>query len=459
MKKLFSFCLLLTAFVLTPFACKDKDFNPATPRSQKNKATDYASSLAYDWVNITHEMVRANSLFGPNAARAFAYVGLSLWEAVYNGVPEAKSMASQIRDYSEAAVIDVNQEYDWGIVLSAVMREVMPEAIDNITNTQRNQIKSLADLQENTMMEKGLFESTREDSKDLGKRIGQKIVQRMKIDGRDIIRNIIPSVPQRDDEYKWYYDKNANPNFNPIEPLWGTLRTFVIDNSQACEADAPYIYSELSNSPFYLEAKEVETIPGTDEQKRIAYHWENGPGRTSGDAGHWMNITTQLLETRNSNLADCAKAYCLAGLTAADAFSAVWYLKYKYYLLRPVTYINEIINPSWKPLISTPPSPEYISGSAVLGGAEPIVLASLFGNVGFTDRTQLGTALYTPYNPPPNAPYILPERNFSSLTKAGEEAAESPIIGGVQFRRASAQGLISGRCIGSSILSKLNFGY
>lgn len=451
--------MLLAVFIFTPFACKDKDFNPATLRSQKYQATEYSGTLAFDWVNMTHEMIKANNLFGPNAARAFAYVGMALWESVYNGIPNATGLAGQVRDYAEAAAIDVNQEYDWGIVLSATMREIMPEAIDNITNTQRNQIKSLADLQENTMMEKGLFESVREDSKDLGKRIGEKIVQRMKIDGRDIIRNIIPSVPLRDDEYKWYYDKSANPNFNPVEPLWGTLRTFIVDNSQACEADAPYIYAETTNSPFYLDAKEVYSIPGTDEQKRIAFHWENGPGRTSGDAGHWINITTQLLELKNSNLAVCAKAYCLASLTAADAFSAVWYLKYKYYLLRPVTYIRENIDPAWKPLITTPPSPEYISGSATLGGALPIVLISIFGDVAITDRTQLGTALYTPYNPPPSAPFILPERPFSSLTKAGEEAAESPIIGGVQFRRASAQGLASGRCIGTGVLAKLNFGF
>jgi hypothetical protein len=71
----------------------------------------------------------------------------------------------------------------------------------------------------------------------------------------------------------------------------------------------------------------------------------------------------------------------------------------------------------------------------------------------------LGTALYTPYNPPPNAPYILPERSFSSISKAGEEAVESTIIGGIQFRRASAQGKEAGRCIGNSVLAKVNFGY
>ena len=459
MKNLIPFPLFLLVFILAPLACKDKTYSDAKTRSQKYATKDYASTLAYDWIDLTHEMIKSNNLFGPNAARAFAYVGLAMWESVYIGIPDAKSLAGQIKDYPDAANVDVNKEYDWGIVLSAAMREVMPQAIDNITNTQLNQIKSLADEQENAMMEKGLFEYNREDAKDLGKRIGQKIVDRMKIDGRDLIRDIIPSVPLRDDQYKWYYDKSANPNFSPIEPLWGTLRTFAIGNSQSCEADAPFVYSELTNSPFYLDAKEVQAIPGTDEQKRIAFHWEDGPGRTSGEAGHWISITAQLLEAKSSTLADCAKAFCIAGITASDVMGAVWFLKYKYYLLRPVTYIREIIVPNWKPLITTPSSPEYISSTATLGGALPIVLISVFGDVGFTDRTQLGTALYTPYNPPPNAPYILPERSFSSISKAGEEAVESTIIGGVQFRRASAQGKEAGRCIGNSVLAKVNFGY
>jgi len=281
----------------------------------------------------------------------------------------------------------------------------------------------------------------------------------MKIDGRDIILNIVPSVPKRDLAFKWYYDTSANPNSKPIEPLWGTLRTFVISSSQACAAATPYVYSEVKGSPFYLDAMEVYQIPGTDDQKRIAFHWEDGPGRTSGEAGHWMNITKQLLESTEHNLADCAKAFCLTGITAADAISVIWYSQYKYYLLRPVTYIQENINANWKPLVYTPASPEYTSSTAALGGAIPIVLIPIFGDVAFVDRTHLGSGLYTPANPAPSAPFILPERNFSALSKAGREAVESSIVAGTQFRRACEQGRQSGECVGNTVLSKLNFGY
>jgi hypothetical protein len=60
---------------------------------------------------------------------------------------------------------------------------------------------------------------------------------------------------------------------------------------------------------------------------------------------------------------------------------------------------------------------------------------------------------------PDGGPFILPERTFTSLTEAGEEAVRSQIISGVHFRRASEEGFQSGRCIANTILTRINFGF
>lgn len=457
-KKLISLLLLMVATVL-PYSCKDPAPVRIETRSQTHKTTEYDGELAHAWMDLGAKMIKDNYLFGPNAARIFGYLGMTIWESVYGGIPGAKSLAGQVNDYNLAASLDLSREYDWGIVLSAAMRVVLPEAMDNFTSAQRSQVAVLADLQESQMMVKGLKESVRDDSKDLGLRIGLVIATRIQKDERDIIRNIVPTVPLRDDAHQWYFDKNANPNQNPVEPLWGTVHTFVVDNAQSCGIDPPLPYSEETGSDFYKEALELYTVQGSDDNKRIMYHWEDGPGRTASAAGHWMNITEQILKKDNKNLAESAKAYVLAGFAASDAFSVAWYLKYTYYLLRPATYIQKVIEPAWKPFINTPPHPDYISASSAIGGAMPVVLARLFGDIPFTDRTHLGSALYTPSNPPPNAPYILPERAFMSFTKAGEEEAESRILGGVNFRRSCELGLISGQCVGNTVLARINLGF
>jgi len=208
-------------------------------------------------------------------------------------------------------------------------------------------------------------------------------------------------------------------------------------------------------SPFYADAQEVYQTERNSLHRSIAYHWEDGPGRTSGPAGHWMNITEQLLENSGKNLAECAKTYCLVGCTAADAVSVSWSLKYKYNQLLPATYIHEQFSAAWQPLTNNPPFPDYTSVPATLGGAIPVVLGAMVGNIAFMDKTQLGSALYTP----DGGPFVLPERIFESLTQAGEEEAESGILSGINFRRACDLGLQSGRCVGNTMLSRLHFGF
>jgi hypothetical protein len=449
MKKYILFFVVLTIVS----ACKKEPDNGITDLSQTYKTTEYEGALAHEWMQLGYGIVKENFLYGPDASRVYAYLGMTIWESVYGGIPNAKSMADQVKDYSKAPEIDRNRVYDWGIVLSNSMRLVLPELVE-LSAYQLSSMKQLADLQEAKMMQKGLSEKIRTNSRELGTLVAQHIITRLSNDGREVIRNIVPTVPERDAEHKWYWDASTF-NQTAVEPLWGTLRTFVVDNSQSCEIAAPFAYSESTSSDFYKDALEVAQIDKNSQSNRaMAFHWENGPLRTCSAACHWISIAEQVLKNQNSDLAKSAKTYALLGFTVADAYSVSWYHKYKFYQLRPATYIRERINPNWTAMLNTPPYPDYTSSSATLGGAAPIILKSVFDDIPFVDKTQLGSNLTTPVGT-----FVLPERNFTSFTKAGEEQAESRIIGGVHFRRGSTLGLESGRCVGNSVLSRLDFGF
>jgi hypothetical protein len=447
--------LFIAALLSLPMGCKEPNYGEFQ-RYQTFLTNDYDSRLATAWIKLIDGFIKANKIFGPSASRSYAYVGIGLWEAIYNGIPSATSLAGQINDFNDVPAIDKAKEYDWGSVLASTMRVVVPVVIDKLTPSQLNEIDRLADAQLESMLNRGIKESTIELSIAFGIEVGNKIVSRATIDGRDVIRNIVPSLPNRSDEYPWYFDKNVNPAFPPVEPLWGTLLTFCIADAPDCDMPPPNPYSSQANSAFYLEADEILKIPGTDEQKRQAFHWEDGPGRTTGQVGHWINIATQIMDQTNASLGQRAKTYYLLGLAASDIHNAVWYQKYKHFLINPVTYINETINPAWKPLVTTPPFPDHISIGAAMGKAGATILKSLYGDIGLTDRTNLGTALYTPRNPLPAAPFILPERYLSSLTKAGDEAAESQIIGGINFRSAVIAGISCGECVSNRVLTSIN---
>ncbi|MBK9338220.1 MAG: vanadium-dependent haloperoxidase [Lewinellaceae bacterium] len=444
--------LLLLCLGAIPFGCDKADDDPSA-RALTYKTTRYDGQLAHEWIKLADQMIRANNLHGPQAARVFGYLGLTTWESVCRGIENGRSMSGQINDYT-APAFDEDKAYDWGIVLCTAMRTVFPHLVEGISNTQRSEVDVLAAVQEDLMLQKGLSEQVRQDSKDLGARIGARIVDRIRKDGRDVIRNIVPVFPLRDAEHPWYWDP-ATLGQAPVEPLWGTVRTFVLDNAQTCEPPPPLPWSVDPGGDFYAEAKTVYDIERTPTNKAIAYHWENGTGRTSTSAGHWMRIARHLLEREGSNLAECAKTYCLVSFAAADGYSSAWFLKYKYFLLRPVTYIREQIDPTWTPLLHTPPSPDYTSEAAVLGGACPTMLIRAFGDIGFVDPTHLGSPLFTP----DGGPFVLPERTFGSLTQAGNDAVLGQILGGVHFPRACVEGQKTGQCVANTILSRLNFGF
>jgi membrane-associated phospholipid phosphatase len=145
-----------------------------------------------------------------------------------------------------------------------------------------------------------------------------------------------------------------------------------------------------------------------------------------------------VLRGEAASLATAAVVYAKVGMAVADAFIACWLQKYRYNLLRPVTYIQRLIDPDWLPILVTPPFPEYTSGHSVQSGAAFEVLTDLFGdNYAFVDHTHDDRGL--------------PPRSFGSFLEAAEEAAISRLYGGIHYRSAVANGVTQGRCVGRTV--------
>ena len=121
----------------------------------------------------------------------------------------------------------------------------------------------------------------------------------------------------------------------------------------------------------------------------------------------------------------------------ADTAITVWADKAKYSFWRPITAIREAgsdgnartgADPSWLPLVNTPPYPEMPSGLSSLSGASARTLEDFFG----TDRFAFGTT---------NA---IGTRTYSSFSQAEEEVIDARVWSGIHFRRADEQGAAIG---------------
>ena len=176
-------------------------------------------------------------------------------------------------------------------------------------------------------------------------------------------------------------------------------------------------------------------------QLEIALFWSDDPGTTATPPGHSASILTQTLRSQNSSLATAAVGYARLGLAVCDAFIECWDSKFRYNLLRPISYIRQYIDQGWgNPLpLTTPPFPEYTSGHSVQSGAAATVLTATFGSIAFTDHTHDARGL--------------PPRSFSSFEAAAQEAAISRLYGGIHYRAAIERGLEQGRRIGAAVVA------
>jgi PAP2 superfamily len=199
-------------------------------------------------------------------------------------------------------------------------------------------------------------------------------------------------------------------------------------------------------SAFHAEAIEVYDAVNqrTAEQEAIARFWSDDPGAIVTPPGHSCSIAAHVLRQEDASLMLAAETFAKVGIAVNDAFIACWHAKYRYNLLRPVSYLRANVDAGWLPLLTTPPFPEYPSGHSVQSGAAFHVLADLFGDDHrFVDHTHDDRGL--------------PARRFTSFTAAADEAGISRLYGGIHFRAAIELGLTQGRSIGAAVTA-LPFG-
>ena len=142
------------------------------------------------------------------------------------------------------------------------------------------------------------------------------------------------------------------------------------------------------------------------------------------------------------NPVETVQAYCITAIAVYDGFINCWHEKFRDPLLRPITAINEMIDPKWQPLLQTPPFPEHTSGHSTISAAAATVLTKRFGeNFAFEDTSDLE--------------YIGMKRNFTSFMQAAMEASISRLYGGIHYRTGIEEGTKQGIRIGEYINNKI----
>jgi hypothetical protein len=373
----------------------------------------------------------------PVQSRAYAYMGIALFEAVRPGMPGYKSIAPQLnRDIDLPSIRDPN--YHWPLAASAALAEVMRGLWGDATSNAANNVAEI-DAVEAAFEAQYAYvpELIRDRSIAYGRAVGAAVFAGSLHDGgHQSYRTNFPPYAPPVGPGLWV----PLPGQAAMQPYWHTaVAPFVLPDASNCAPDGPPPFSEAVGSDFYAEALEVYEVGNnlTPEERATAIFWADGPGTIWG-TGHSMNIVTQLLEQEAASLETAAHLYAQASIAQADSIIGCWYSKYTVNLIRPLTYIRNVIDPNWtSPLFPTPPFPEYTSAHSVQSAAIGRSLDEFYAGVAFTDHSH-------------DARGFAP-RAYSDHWEAVEETAISRLYGGIHFRSAIYEGIDQGICIADRV--------
>jgi hypothetical protein len=401
-----------------------------------------AETVLHNWYRLILELVRHTPTYSPPvASRAFAYVGVTAFEAVATGSGELVSLAGQLNALPPVPRREAGQTYDEAAVMHAAMSEAVKNFFGNTGPTGQRAMAAM-ERSVSDKLANALPADVLDRSKAHGRVVADHILAWSANDGGSVVENLgFPeSYTPRADPAAWVPTSSIRLQQAPLLPAWGNNRPLAMPQGNSCPLPPPPAYSEDKASQFYKEAFEVyETRKNlTPDQKAIARFWSDDPMLSPTPPGHWISIAMQILDQSNASLDKRAEVLARLGMAVGDSFIGCWYSKFEYDLLRPVTYIRRVIDPKWETLLITPPFPEYPSGHSTQSGAAATVLTAAFGeNFAFTDTTHEDDGL--------------PPRNYKSFWEAAEEAGISRLYGGIHFRTAIDRGLEQGRCIGGFV--------
>lgn len=380
------------------------------------------------------------------ASRDYAYTMIAFYEAARYADSNYRSYAGQLNGLTTLPSPDGMLQYDWQIAGTTAFYKTAYAFVFSKDIFQKDWNTLQVKLKKRAVSNEVLKRSVA-----FGEQVAAHIIAWSKTDNYGYTRTLQRFTPSKE---PGSWQQTAPDYMEAVEPYWNQIRPMVLEKPDAIAIAPPAAYK---SEKFMAACKEVYTTRQqlTSEQTWIANFWDCNPfaTRTVGHlmysikklspGGHWMGISGVAISKAKQPLVPALATYSLVSVALFDAFIACWDVKYKVNYIRPVTAIQQLMAPSWDPILQTPPFPEYPSGHSVISMASAAVLTSIYGDAfAYTDNVE--------------KPYGVDNRVYSSFYDAASEAAISRLYGGIHFREAIENGSSLGRKIGDYIVQKIN---
>ncbi|TSD67957.1 vanadium-dependent haloperoxidase [Inquilinus sp. KBS0705] len=435
MKKLLV-CIFFSVAVIN--GCK-------TTQSPKLTSSDISKVIGQMTDVMIHDVTNP-----PLAARFFAYSCLAGYEVVSQNDKAVSTMHGKLNGYPPMVKPKTVAGYDYRLsAILAVLKtaeKLQPSGSTLLAKYETSLLDSCRKI--------GFEQSVIDSSLSYAQQVSKKVLAYAKADKYNRIGNYT-----RYQESAGNGDWKATPPayMSPVEPYFNTIRPMTLDSASQFLPAPPIPFSTSKNSAFYKFLQLSYTKSGnglTSQERDIANFWDCNPFAVQNDGhmliglkkispgAHWMGITGLACDKQKTDFSKAMEIHTVVAIGLMDSFICCWDDKYRTNRIRPETAIRKYIDPTWKPLLQTPPFPEYISGHSVISKSSAVILTHYFGdNFHYVDDIE--------------TKYGVPKRSFTSFNNAAQEAAISRFWGGIHFMDAIDNGVSQGDKVGHWVLNKI----
>ncbi|RDI52184.1 vanadium-dependent haloperoxidase [Flavobacterium glaciei] len=434
--KIFSIVVICLLFI----SCK-KDKSIVVTTDEYHAAID----------NVTQIMI--HDIFSPPvASRIFVYPNIAAYEIMAQNSKTYNSLQNQLKGLDSIPKLDSKSGVNQPLAALIAHMELSKQLVFS---------EEIVEKFRDSLYQKWTDENEEEFevSKQYGLKVAERIKKWMGKDNYKETRTMSKFSVYADQPGRWQPTPPAY--MDAVEPHWGEIRTLVLDSASQFRPIPALPFSVDKKSAFFKEVQEVYDISkemvrkgDNSEEIKIAQFWDCNPyvsvsqghmmfaKKKITPGAHWIGIVKIASKKSNADFAKTVFAYTKTSIGIFEGFISCWDEKFKSNVVRPETVINQNIDENWKPLLQTPPFPEYTSGHSVVSTCSAIVLTSVFGeNFSYADDTELQ--------------FGLPTRKYTSFNDAAKEAAMSRLYGGIHYRAAIVNGIAHGKTIGDYIVGKL----
>ncbi len=384
----------------------------------------------------------------PLAMRFYTYACLAGNEIVSQNDASVKSMYGILHGYPEMHRPDSISGYSWRLAALLAMMETAKKIQPSGKLMDSFEIRFI-DSCSRTAVPLTLLEN----SKRYAVAVARQMLIYAKADGYNKL-SIRPRYTPLNKDGSWYPTPPAY--FPAVEPDFRRIRSFTLDSSSQFKPTPPVAFSTDKKSPFHKLLLEcyAENDSAPQLHRDVANFWDCNPFAVQDNGhllvglkkispgAHWMGITGSACAKSNQTFSGAMHLCTMVAIGITESFICCWDEKYRSNRIRPETAIRKYIDADWKPVLQTPPFPDYLSGHSCISATASVILSHYLGDhFAFSDSVEM--------------PYGLPARQFESFEQASVEAGLSRFYGGIHFMDGISNGREQGLKVGAWVLQKL----